>query len=153
MPDKDLQGGVAAHNFWKAGCCAVFDVRVTDTDALSQRGMDPMSCLARHQKDKKKRYLQHYTDRYRSFTPLVFSVDGLFSLKCLAAVRWLAYVLPEKWTRKYLAMCRYVRARLQIALVRASGRCLRAKRSPIWRSHQPRWENGGGLYQAIRTTE
>ena len=55
-PDPDLRGDVAAHNFWKAGCCAVFDVRVTDTDAPSQRGMDPMSCLARHEKDKKKRY-------------------------------------------------------------------------------------------------
>ena len=139
---------MAAHNFWKAGCCAVFDVRVTDTDAPSQRGMDPMSCLARHEKDKKKRYLQHCTDRHRSFTPLVFSVDGLFSSECLAAVRRLSFLLAEKWNRKYSVVCGYVRARLQIALVRASGRCLRAERSPIWRAHQPRWENGDGLYQA-----
>ena len=102
VPDKDLQGDVAVHNFWKAGCCAVFDVCVTDTDAPLQQGMDPMS--ARHEKEKKKRYLQHCTDRHRSFTPLVFLVDGLFSSECLAAVRQLAYLLAEKWTRKYSAV-------------------------------------------------
>ena len=112
-----------------------------------------MSCLARHEKEKKKRYLQHCTDRHRSFTPLVFSVDGLFSSECLAAVRRLSFLLAEKWNRKYSVVCGYVRARLQITLVCASGRCLRAERSPIWRAHQPRWENGDGLYQAVRTSE
>ena len=151
-PDKDLRGDVAAHGFWKAGCCAVFDVRVTDTDAPSQRGMEPEACLAHHEKAKKRTYLQHCLDRKRSFTPLVFSVDGLFSSECLAAVRRLAFLLAEKWSRKYSAVCGYVRARLQLALVRASGRCLRTERAPIWRTHQPRWENGDGLYQAARTT-
>ena len=92
-------------------------------------------------------------DRHRFFTPLVFLVDSLFSSECLAVVRQRAYLLAEKWSRKYLAVCGYVRARLQLALVRTSGRCLRAKRSLIWCNHQPRWENGDGLYQGIRTTE
>ena len=114
--------------------------------------MDPMLCLARHEKEKKKRYLQHCTDRHRYFIPLMFSVDGLFSSECLAAVRRLSYLLEEKWTRKYLAVCRYAHSRLQTTLVRTSRRCLRAERLLIWRTHQPRWENGDGLYQAMQTT-
>ena len=106
MPDKDLQGDAAAHNFLKEDCCAVFEVRVTDTDASLQQGMDPMLCLARHEKEKKKWYLQHCTERHRSLTPLMFSVNGLFSLECLSAVRRLSYLLVEKWTWKYLEMCR-----------------------------------------------
>ena len=153
MPDKDLRGDVVAHNFWKAGCCTVFNVRVTDTDAPSQQGMDPMTCLAKHEKEKKKTYLQHYMDRNCSFTPLLFLVDSLFPSECLAVVQRLAFLLAEKWWRKYLAVCGYIRAWLQLALVRSSGRCLRAMHLPIWRTHQPRWENGDGLYQGIWMTE
>ena len=72
MPGKDLQGDVVVHNFWKAGCCAVFNICMTDTVAPLQRGMDPMTCLAKHKKEKKKTYLQHCLDRHRSFTTLVF---------------------------------------------------------------------------------
>ena len=54
MPEKDLQGDVAALKFCKTGCCAIFDACVTDTDTLLQQGMHPKSCLTHHKKGKKQ---------------------------------------------------------------------------------------------------
>ena len=77
MPDKDLNGDVGVHRFWKSGCFALFDIRITDTDAPYQCRTDPMVCLTKHKKEKKQQYLEHCMDRIFSFTPLVFLVDRL----------------------------------------------------------------------------
>ena len=42
-------------------------------------------------------------------------------------------------------LCGFLRARLSLALVRASGRCLRAERCPMWRADRPAWSGGDGL--------
>ena len=144
-PDEELRGDIAVHGFWKSGNCGIFDVRVTDTDAPYQLDVPPEDCLARHEKEKKKRYLRHCLDRKRSFTPLVFSVDGLLSRECTAAMRRLATLLAAKWSSPYSQVCGFVRARLVLALIRANSRCLRAERNPIWRAQRPAWEAGDGL--------
>ena len=141
----DLRGDVGAHGFWKRGNCGIFDVRVTDTDQPYQRNLDPLVCLARHEKEKKGKYLQHCLDRRRSFTPLVFSVDGLFSRETTSATRRLATMLAAKWSKQYSQVCGYVKAWLSLALVRANSRCLRAERCPIWRAQPPLWEGGDGV--------
>ena len=97
---KDLRGEVGAHNFWKVRCCAIFNVRLTDTGSPLQQGIDPKSCLVHHKKGKKQVYLQHCLDRNRSFTPFVFSVDRIFSTECAAAVKWLVLFLLETWSWK-----------------------------------------------------
>ncbi len=35
QPHPELRGDVTAHGFWKRGTTAIFDIRVTDTDAAS----------------------------------------------------------------------------------------------------------------------
>ena len=90
------------HSFWKTGNCGVFNVWVTDTDSLYHRDVLPHNCLARHKKQKKKRYLKHCLDQKRSFTPLVFSADGLFLRKYTAAIQRLATLLAAKWKSLYL---------------------------------------------------
>ena len=143
MPD--ICGDIGVHNFWKQGQAGVFDVRVTDTDAPSQRDADPHTVLERHERSKKRKYLEPCLARGRSFTPLVFSADGLFGKEATAAIRRLACALALKWQRQYSDVVGYARARLSLALVRANSRCLRAERCPLWRSQQPAWSGGDGL--------
>jgi hypothetical protein len=55
-PTPELRGDVAVHGFWTRGTTAIFDVRVTDTDAPSHRNTAPEKVLQQHEKEKKDKY-------------------------------------------------------------------------------------------------
>ena len=116
-PPPDLRSDVAAHRFWRKGATAIFDIRVTDTDAPSYRGQDPHKVLAKHEKEKKEKYVGPCLARQHTFTPLVFLVDGLKGMEASAASKKLASRLSTKWKREYLAVCRFFRSRLVITLI------------------------------------
>jgi hypothetical protein len=144
-PSPELRGDLAVHGFWAKGQTAIFDVRITDTDQPSNRKIDPSKVLLRHEKEKKNKYVDLCIARRRTFTPLVFSVDGLQGKEATAASKRLATCLASKWKRSYSEICGFVRSRLSIALVRSSSRCLRGDRNPSQRFHIPIWESGTGL--------
>ena len=142
----ELRGDLAVHGFWTRGTTAIFDVRVTDTDVPSNRNTTPKKVLLRHEKEKKDKYGTLLCKaKRRTFTPLVFSVDGMQGVEATAASRQLASSLAAKWKRSYSELCGFVRSRLSIALVRSASRCLRADRNPLRRSHAPMWDSGTGL--------
>ena len=141
----DSRGDVAAHGFWRRGTTAVFDVRITDTDAPTYCGQEPIKVLKRHEKEKKTKYLAPCVARRRHFTPLVFSVDGLQGPEAAAASKCLASKLSKKWGRSYSEVVGYVRSRISIALVRSASRCLRVDRNPNARNPTVPWESGSGL--------
>ncbi|KAI2510249.1 hypothetical protein MHU86_4127 [Fragilaria crotonensis] len=144
-PTPELRGDIAVHGFWTRGTTAIFDVRVTDTDAPSNRNTTPEKVLLRHEKEKKAKYGALCIARRRTFTPLVFSVDGMQGVEATAASRRLASSLASKWRRSYSEVCGFVRSRLAIALVRSASRCLRADRNPMRRTPFPIWDCGAGL--------
>jgi hypothetical protein len=144
-PSPELRGDIAVHGFWNSSQTAIFDVRITDTDQPSHRNTDPTKVLLRQEKEKKDKYGALCIARRRTFTPLVFSVDGLLGKEATAASKRLASTLAAKWKRSYSEICGFVRSRLSIALIRSSSRCLRADRNPIRRFHPPIWDSGTGL--------
>lgn len=141
----DERGDVAAHGFWKRGTTAIFDIRVTDTEAPSYRGRDPEKVLQRQEKEKKDKYLDACLARRRQFTPLVFSVDGMRSRETDAACKRVALLLAIKWKRDYSYVCGYVRSRLSLALARTTTMCLRSPRdhTSIARSRPPTMDGAG----------
>ncbi len=141
----ELRGDVAVHGFWKRGATAIFDIRVTDTDAPTYRGLAPRKVLARHEKEKKDKYVEHCLARRRHFTPLVFSVDGLRGAEAEAATKRLASRLAAKWKRTYSDVCGFVRSRLALTLVRTTSLCLRGSRDPTSRASFAQWDSGTGL--------
>jgi hypothetical protein len=141
----DLRGDVAAHGFWKRGTTAIFDIRVTDTDTPSARGLDPAKILKRHEKEKRDKYLEPCLARRRHFTPLVFSVDGMRGVEAQAASKRLASRLSTKWKRTYSEVCGFVRSRLSVALARSTSLCLRSARDPSARKPSYQWDSGSGL--------
>ena len=141
----EIRGDVAVHGFWQRGSSAIFDIRVTDTDCPTYRSMDPSKVLARHEKEKKDKYLDACLERRKSFTPLVFSVDGMAGKEAIAACKRLASLLANKWKREYSGVCGYVRSRLSIALVRTTSMCLRGARDPTAYRPTATFESGAGL--------
>jgi hypothetical protein len=83
VPSPELRGDLAVHGFWTKGQTAIFDVRITDTDQPTNRKIDPAKVLLRHEKEKKNKYGDLCIARRRTFTPLVFSIDGLLGKKPL----------------------------------------------------------------------
>jgi hypothetical protein len=69
---------------------AIFNVCVTDTDALYNRGQDPHMILAMQEKEKKEKYVQACLYWRRTFTPLVFLMEGLRGTEASAATKKLA---------------------------------------------------------------
>jgi hypothetical protein len=144
-PSPEIRGDLAVHGFWTRGQTAIFDVRITDTDQPSNRNTAPTKVLLRHEKEKKDKYGALCIERRRTFTPLVFSVDGLLGKEAKAASKRLATSLAAKWKRSYSEICGFIRSRISIALLRSSSRCLRADRNPSLRFHPPIWDSGTGL--------
>ena len=144
-PTPELRGDVSADGFWRRGTIAIFDVRVTDTDAPSNRSQDPAKILRRQETEKKNRYSAACAARRKHFTPLVFSADGMQGVEAKAASQRLASLLATKWSRSYSEVCGYVRSRLSVALVRSASRCLRTDRRPADRRPISPWASGSGL--------
>jgi hypothetical protein len=140
-----LRGDVSAHGFWSRGTTAIFDIRITDTDAASYRTRDPQAVLQRQEQEKKRKYGDACKESHRHFTPLVYSVDGLEGKEVTAARKRLASRLAAKWNRKYAQVCGFVRSRMAFTLARTASRCLRGTRAPTYNTHPISWAPNAGM--------
>ena len=73
----DSRADVSSHDFWKRGTTAIFDIRIANLDAGSYLRMTPEKALAKAGKENKDLYLQACLERRRTFTPMVYSADGI----------------------------------------------------------------------------
>ena len=96
----------------------MFDVHVTNMECATQRRRDPKKVLASYEKLTEKKYLEP------CLVPLVFSMDGLRGTETEAACKRLVSLLSKKWKRDYSEVCRFVRSRRSLALVRSASFCL-----------------------------
>ncbi len=117
-------GDIAARGFWKRDTTAIFDIYITDTDALSYQDQNPQKVLATQERAKKKKHLNTCLAVWKEFTPLVFSPDGLRGAKADAACKRVAALLASRLSKPYSTVCGYVRSRLAFALVWAVSLCL-----------------------------
>ena len=120
---------------------------MTDVDAKSCRSRDPDKVLETQEREKKRKYLDACIQQRRHFSPFVVSTDGLMGKEAKLIMSTLAAKLAEKWEKPYSEVCSYVNARMSIAIVRATHRCLRDSRIPSGRisSKLPHWEDKAGL--------
>ena len=74
----------------------MFDIRIVNLDAGSYLCMTPEKALAKAEKEKKDFYLQACLERRRTFTPIVYSANGILGAEALAAQKMLAALLSYK---------------------------------------------------------
>ena len=109
----------------------LFDVRVTNVDAPSYRSRSPQAVLCSAEAEKKRKYMEACLACHASFTPLCFSIDGMFGTE--ADFCRLTERLSIKWERSYSEVIGWVRLRLSFTILQASMLCVRGSRSR-WRS-------------------
>ena len=112
---------------------ASFDIRVSDTDAISCQNRSPMSVLHSAEVEKKTKYSDACQERHVSSTPLVVSVDGMLAPEFACFLQRIGEALSTKWEKPYSKTMNWVRCRLSFAVLRASSVCFRETRTK-WRS-------------------
>ena len=142
--EPDLEGDKGVRGFWKHGRECIFDIRITNTEARSNRNKQPLKCLAGQEKEKKRKYERACHEQRKDFQPMVYSVDGMAGPKTRAAEKRLASVLAVKWRREYSEMCGFIRTRMAIAVVRSNTLMWRGSRT-LRRAHRGFIENGGAM--------
>ena len=121
---------------------ASFDIRVTDTDALSYQTRSPEAVLKSAEKEKKNKYRVACEERHITFTPLVCSVDSALAPEFDIFLKRLAAGLAIKWDRKYSDVMNWVCTKALFGILRATNVCVRGTRTK-WRSL--RFEDGASF--------
>ena len=140
------RGDILIRGLFNRGTDCILDVRVTDLDSKSYRNTAPDKVLQKHERQKKGKYLQACLKQRRSFVPFVVSTDGMLGYEANNLIRRLALKLAEKWSFPYSQVCGMVRARVSIAIARATHLCIRGSRIPASKmSRKVQWDDGAGL--------
>ena len=121
----ESRADVSAYGFWKRGTTTMFDIRIISLDVGSYLRMTPEKALPKAEKEKKDLYLQACLECRSTFTPMVYSADGIPGAWALAAQNRLAALLSYKLKREYSEICGFVRARMSLAIVRSNSLLLR----------------------------
>ena len=80
-------------------------------------------------KAKKDKYLDACLERRKSFTPLVYSVNGMACKEARAFEKRVASLLALKWEQRYSKMVGFVRAWMSLAIIRSNTHLLRGART------------------------
>jgi len=140
------RGDLLIRGFWEGSTDTIIDVRVTNLDSKSYKNLPSKKALERQEKEKKKKHCKPCENQRRHFTPFVVSTDGMFGFEARAFLKRFAKLFAEKWEKPYPTVRGFINARMSIALVRATNRCIRGSRIPaINMSNRFRWEGGAGL--------
>ena len=139
----ESRADVSAHGFWKRGTTAMFDIRIVNLDAGSYLRMTPEKAPAKAEKENKDLYLQACLERRRTFTPMVYFVDGILGAEALATQKRLAALISYKLKWEYSEMCGLFWARKVPSMVRSNSLLLYGpcnKEARIWQ--QPELTDG-----------
>eukprot|EP00980_Cylindrotheca_fusiformis_P005268 scaffold1123_cov56-Cylindrotheca_fusiformis.AAC.4 len=109
----------------------IIDVSLVHVDAPSHLSAEPLNVLRTREKTKKKKYLKACLQQRRSFVPFVVSTDGLLDgPEAQMFVKKLAADLSIRWDQPKSVVTNFIRARLGIAILRATHHCIRGPRIP-----------------------
>ena len=121
---------VRARSFWRQGQNAYFDVRVTNTNADSQKHLSTKKILDKHEKEKKRHYNHRVMNiEHGTFTPLVFSVNGSIGAEYLKFHKHLADMISLKNGERYERILSITRCKLSFLILKSSLMCIRGSRS------------------------
>ena len=118
------------------GC--VFDIRVCNPHAPSNRHTSPSAWYKKHEKEKRRAYDQRVREiEHGTFTPLVFSATGGMGPAAQVFYRRLAALISEKQQQSYGMTMGWIRCCLSFSLLRSAITCLRGSRSSYHRPASP----------------
>lgn len=141
------RGDLLVRGLMETGQECILYVRIVNADAPSHRNKVVEKILQGDENEKKRKYLGACWDQRCSFILFICTADGVMAEEESSLLTHVARKLAQKCHRPYSIMVGYVRARMSIAVVHATQRCLWGSRVPerMSRSPCPQWEDGSGF--------
>jgi hypothetical protein len=93
--DED-RGNLLVRGLWQCGTHCVIDVRVTNINGKSQQHIAPAKVLAKHEREKKAKYLEACLDQRMHFSPFVVSTDEAIGQEAKTLLKRLSALLDNK---------------------------------------------------------
>jgi hypothetical protein len=128
MVENEDGSDIIIRGLWERGTNCILDIRFTGTEAPTSQMKDPSKFIKAAERLKKKKYLQPCLDQHHHFTPFIVSADGLIGKEAKSVLKVIVARTATKAGKKYSNAMGYTRARLSIAIVRASHVCFRGVR-------------------------
>jgi hypothetical protein len=146
-PMMENHGDILVRGLWERGTDCILDIRFTETSSPTYQMKDPIKVLEASERLKKNKLLQPCLNQRRQCTPFIVSVDGLIGKETKMVLKVLAEITATKAVKMYSNGMGYMRARMSLAIVRATHVCLRGSRFPTSRMSNihPQWEDTAGM--------
>ena len=111
---------IRARGFWRPVQNAFFDVLLTNLNAPSQAHLSPEKIFAKHEAAKKRKYNDRIMNvEHGTFTPLVFSLNGVMAPECARFHKHLASKIATKTEQRYSSVMNMIRTKLSFMILRA----------------------------------
>ena len=133
--DKELKGLRAdwsVRGFWDSQRTALFDTCIFNADANSYKNQSLEALFDQKKRTKKDKYSKAAAERRASFTPFIATCEAIFDREAETYIKRLATILSKKWKSSYSQAITYIRARMQVCILRSVSLCIRGSRNP-WR--------------------
>lgn len=137
-----LYADFKAVSVWEAGRVAFFDNRIVNADAPSYASQSWTTTANRHAAEKHRKYDTAAEEARGSFTPLVCSVEAVLHKEYDTYVKRLSFNLATKWNKAYSQILSWVKAQLEISIIKAVGLRIRGTRRLI---RSLPYEDGAGI--------
>ena len=134
----EARADIRARGFWTRQQDAYFDVRVTHPKASVLSRSEVLGQLRSHERRKKAEYGPRIVNIERaSFTPLVFTTQGLAAPECAKFLSTLATYLSRRHTDiPYSILINRLRVSISFCLLRWAVTCFRGCRASYQRRRQ-----------------
>ena len=129
--ENGLRADWGVRGFWQPQRQAVFDVCILNADSSSISHLSTEAIFESRRTLKKRTYSEIAETRRASFTPFIATCDAILDREAEGYLKRLAILLSEKWDCPYSRMIGWVRARIQICILRSASLCFRGSRSKL----------------------
>ena len=122
---------LAVRGVWHPPTGALFDFHVCNADAQSYSNRPVTAVLDSLAQAKKTKHAQACRQRRTDFTPFIVTTDGALQREGRHFLKRLASCLANKSSKNYCTTMSFVCTQLSLAILRATGHCLRGARKML----------------------
>jgi len=103
-----------------------------NADAPSYLTTSLQSLFDKARDRKKKKYSEAAEVRRSTFTPIIASCEGIFDHEAQIYMKRMSTLLASKWGKSYSQVHGWLKARMQVCILRSVSLCIRGSRTQ-WR--------------------